>query len=314
MPGVEPDVADLEDRASTGSPHASQRIGTRSIHGRRSSSSCSKPSTARSRSSAFDADHVQVAARARVERQRQAVVAAARDVPVAHVAQPVVHALAHVLGHPLDRRVRLEQPLADSVDGDEPVVGDPEDQRRVAAPAVRVARASYEPGLDEEAGLAEAADDLVGGLGRREAVQPAVVVVEAARPRRPASAPRRPCDLARARSPRRRSRARCGRCRCPGPSIDLVPRDDAVLDRRARRRGRRTGRGSASPTSSEPRSRSHERVVGEARDRDPLAVLAPAVLARRGGRRRRRSPAASTASSSRRRPTRPSRSSSGKRT
>ena len=38
----------------TGSPHASQRIGTRSIHGRRSSSSCSKPSIARSRSSAFD--------------------------------------------------------------------------------------------------------------------------------------------------------------------------------------------------------------------------------------------------------------------
>ncbi len=38
----------------TGSPHASQRIGTRSIHGRRSSSSCSIPSRARSASSAFD--------------------------------------------------------------------------------------------------------------------------------------------------------------------------------------------------------------------------------------------------------------------
>ena len=42
-------------------------------------------------------DDVQVAAPARVEGQRQAVVAAPGDVPVAHVAQPVVHALAHVL-------------------------------------------------------------------------------------------------------------------------------------------------------------------------------------------------------------------------
>ena len=34
-------------------------------------------------------------------------------------------------------------------------------------------------GLDQEPGLAEPADDLVGGLGRRQAVQPPVIVVEA---------------------------------------------------------------------------------------------------------------------------------------
>ena len=98
-----------------------------------------EPSSARSRELRLRADHVQVPARARIERQRQAVVAAARDVPVAHVAQPVVHALAHVLGHPLDLRVRLEQLRPELLDRDEPVVGEPEDQRRVAAPAVRIA-------------------------------------------------------------------------------------------------------------------------------------------------------------------------------
>ena len=34
------------------------------------------------------------------------------------------------------------------------------------------------PGLDQEAALGEVADDLVAGLGGREAVEPAVVVVE----------------------------------------------------------------------------------------------------------------------------------------
>ncbi len=38
----------------TGSSQAAQRIGTRSIQGRRSSSSCSSPPSARSASSSFD--------------------------------------------------------------------------------------------------------------------------------------------------------------------------------------------------------------------------------------------------------------------
>ena len=125
------------------------------------------------------ADHVQVPARARVERQRQPVVAAPRDVPVAHVAQPVVHALAHVGGRPLDRRVRVEQRLAELVDRDEPVVGEPEDQRRVAAPAERVA-VLRGLGAHEQAAVAEVADDLLGRLAGREAVQPAVLGIEAA--------------------------------------------------------------------------------------------------------------------------------------
>ena len=126
------------------------------------------------------ADHVQVPAVARIERQRQPVVAAARDVPVAHVAQPVVHALAHVGRRPLDGRVRVEQRLAQLVDRDEPVVGDAEDERRVAAPAMRIA-VLVEARLDEQSALGEVADDLVGRVGRREPVQPAVLVVEASR-------------------------------------------------------------------------------------------------------------------------------------
>ena len=49
------------------------------------------------------ADHVQMAARARVEGQRQPVEAPARDVPVPHVAQPVVHALAVLRRRPARR-------------------------------------------------------------------------------------------------------------------------------------------------------------------------------------------------------------------
>ena len=60
-------------------------------------------------SSSLDPIRLSVTAGAAVDRQRQPEEAAARDVPVAHVPQPVVHALAEVLGRPLDGRVRLEQ-------------------------------------------------------------------------------------------------------------------------------------------------------------------------------------------------------------
>ncbi len=63
---------------------------------------------------------------------------------------------------------------------DEPVVRHAPDERRVAAPAVRVA-VLVAARLEEEARLGEPADDLIGGLRRREPVQPAVRVVEAAR-------------------------------------------------------------------------------------------------------------------------------------
>ena len=159
------------------------------------------------------ADHVQVPARAGIEGQRQAVVAAAGDVPVAHVPEPVVHALAHVGGRPLDGRVRLEQRLAKLVHRDQPVVGDAPDQRRVAAPAVRVA-VEVRPGLEQIALLGEAADDLVGRVGRRKAVEPAVGVVEPPR-LVDGREHRQVVDRARARSPPGRRRARCGRSPSP---------------------------------------------------------------------------------------------------
>ena len=232
------------------------------------------PSIARSGQLGLRADHVEVPARARIERQRQPVVAAARDVPVAHVAQPVVHALAHVLRHPLDLRVLLEQLRPDLVDRDEPVVGDPEDQRRVAAPAVRVG-VRVQPGLDEEPGFAEPADDLVGRVGGREAVQPAVVVVEAPRlvDRRQhrqvvhlrelevlAAAAGRDVDEAGALVHRH-----------------VVPRDDAVLDLRPW--SEIVERSLVPPTDELVATQTlDERVVRVQLDGDPLAVLAAAVL------------------------------------
>ena len=68
-----------------------------------------------------------------------------------------------------------------SVDRDEPVVGDAEDQRRVAAPAVRVAVVDGAR-LDEQPALLQVADDLARRASSVElAVQPAVLGVEAAR-------------------------------------------------------------------------------------------------------------------------------------
>ena len=213
MPGVEPDVADLL--------HALDRLAALLAADRHAVDprppqllELVEPVERALLELGLRADHVQVPARARVERQRQPVVAAARDVPVAHVAQPVVHALAHVLGRPLDRRVRVEHRLPQVAHGDEPVVGDAEDERRVAAPALRDSGArggrasTSSPRSSRSPTIWSAAS--VG----REAVQPAVLVVEAARlvDRHQDRQVVRRC---RARSPRRRSPARCGRCRCP---------------------------------------------------------------------------------------------------
>ncbi len=158
-------------------------------------------------------DHVQVPARARVERQRQPVVAAPGDVPVAEVAQPVVHALAHVLGHPLDLGVLREERRADLVGGDEPVVGEPIDDRRVAAPAVRVVVDGASPprrGSRAPRGCRRSGRSPRRSRGRA-----------ASRSRRRSDRTRRsaPARAARAsgraRSPRGRRRGRCGRCRSP---------------------------------------------------------------------------------------------------
>ena len=233
-------------------------------------------------------DDVQVAAGARIEGQRQSVVPPTRDVPVAHVVQPVVHALAHVLGHPRHLGVLLEQRRTDLLDGDEPVVRETKDQRRVAPPTVRVG-VRVEPGLDEEAGLAEPADDLVRGLGGRQPVQPAVRVVEAARlvDRRQhrqvvdlrqlevlAAAARRDVDDARALVHRH-----------------VVPRDHPMLDRGAR--SQVIERAAVAPPDQLTALECLDvRVVGEQLDRDPFSVLAPSVVLvgmhRRGDIRRQR--------------------------
>ena len=177
-------------------------------------------------------------------------------------------------------RVRVEQRLPDLVDRDEPVVREPEDQRRMAAPAVRVAvlvRASR----DEQAAVLEVADDLLGRLRGREAVQPAVLGIEAARlvDRREHVAGRAP---SRARSPRRRSPARCGRCRCP---CRARRRPTGSPDARAAPPGPSASNGpvvARSPTSSAPGTPLGERLLGIARDRDPVAVLEQSVVGRPG--------------------------------
>ena len=129
--------------------------------------------------------------------------------------------------------------------------------------------------LDEQPALGQVADDLVGGLGRRDAVQPAVVVVEA-----PGLVDRRQHrQVVHARELEVLGAA-------PGRDVDdagalverdLVPRDHAVLDGRAAARGRRTAPGSAARRAPR-RGPAHVRLVRVARDRDPLAVLAQAVL------------------------------------
>ena len=79
----------------------------------------------------------------------------------------------------VDGRVGLHQLRAQLLDRDEPVVRDPEDERRVAAPAEGEAVLDL-AGRDELPALAQVDDDLLGGLAGAEPVQPAEVRVEAA--------------------------------------------------------------------------------------------------------------------------------------
>ena len=240
------------------------------------------------------ADHVQVPARARVEREREAVEPAARDVPVAHVPEPVVHALGHVGGRPLDGGVRLEQPGADLVDGDEPVVRDPEDERGVAAPAERV-RVLVRLGADEQPAVAEVPDDLVGRLAGGDPVQPAVLLGEAPR----LVHGRQHGETMHAGEVEVLGPAARGDVHDAGPrgEVHLLPGDDAVLDLAPGRE--RVER----PPVAEPHEllsprAPRERLVGEERDCDPVAVLEQPVLRLRldrsrdvrGKRPRRRRP------------------------
>ena len=150
---------------STSALHSSQRIVTASIHGRWSSWSWLQPGRRALLELRPRADHVQMATAARVERQRQPGVAFPRDVPVAHVPQPVVHPLRVERRSPLDRAVGLEHRAANLVGRNEPVVDDAEHERRLAAPADRISM--DDPAcVDQEPALAQRRDhrllDLVG--------------------------------------------------------------------------------------------------------------------------------------------------------
>ena len=145
--------------ATTGAPQPGQAICTASTYGRCGvwPSSASQPSTARSAELLAAADHVERAAGgAVVDRQRQAPVALLADHPVVHVQEPVelalvaerrdpadpvddLHDLVAQAGVHLGRGQLLARPVVDRAHADVPLVDQPEDQRRAAAPAVRVA-------------------------------------------------------------------------------------------------------------------------------------------------------------------------------
>ena len=117
---------------------------------------------------------------------------------------------------------------------DEPVVGEPVDDRRVAAPAVRVVVDDACPPRRGSRAPPRSPTIWSVGLDGREAVQPAVVVVEAARPRRSASA-----RAARATRPSSKSSGpqpvAMWTIPCPSSSETSSHGHDPVLDRRAGR-------------------------------------------------------------------------------
>ena len=123
--------------------------------------------------------------------------------------------------------VRLQERLPELLGREEPVVRDAEDERRVAAPAVRVAVHDLGRG-DEPPAVGQVADDLVGRFDGREPVQPAVRVVEVAglvHGREDGEAVlARQLEVLAAAARRDVDDAR------PLVERDLVPRDDAMLD------------------------------------------------------------------------------------
>ena len=110
------------------------------------------------------ADRVRVAVLAAPHRQRRAPVALARQGPVDVVLEPVAEAaVLDVLGIPVDRLVGGQQAVLDLAGGDVPGGLGVVEQRRAAAPAVRV-------GVLERLGPEEAAARPRGprsGRGRR---------------------------------------------------------------------------------------------------------------------------------------------------
>ncbi len=213
------------------------------------------------------AHDVERAARLAVEdRERQPVVALLRDHPVAHVQEPVELALVAEGRDPPDpvddlhdlvaeaavhllRGQGLTRLVVDLAHADEPLVDEPEQERRLAAPAVRVA-VGVRLEVVEEVPALEIVDDRLGNGGRlapgepAEPLEIAAVLVDRADDREPERLPELvvlgaaaggdvddPGPLLLAdRGPRSRPGARTPRLRTPS----------------RRRAARRTGPGSAS--------------------------------------------------------------------
>ena len=164
-----------------------------------------------------------------VEGQRQAPVALARDAPVAHVVQPVVHAAADVRRDPTSTRSwRPGHRLADLVDADEPLVRRAGRARALAAPAdgircaVQLVREERPRSLQQRRRSASAASRDVAAREPAEAVD--VVALR----RRPARSRR-----GRALAELVVLGAAAGRDVDDAGAffgVDLLPRDHAVLD------------------------------------------------------------------------------------
>ena len=133
---VEPDVDHLGHAAHLLAALRARRRSCSSTYGRCGSSS-SRP--ARASSSANEPIALDVAVLAAPDRQRRAPVALARDRPVDVVLQPLAEApVLDVLRVPVDRLVGRQQPVAQRRRADVPGRLGVVEQRRAAAPAVRV--------------------------------------------------------------------------------------------------------------------------------------------------------------------------------
>src|SRR5262249_45496355 len=120
-------------------------------------------------------DHRHSAARlARINGQWQTPEPLARNTPVGHVRQPVVHASAGVGGRPFDVGVGGAHPRSDLIGFQKPLVDDPKNQFMLASPAMRIAMAVRVLAEEAAGGL-----QMMKDVWRRIQKRPTSVVTEA---------------------------------------------------------------------------------------------------------------------------------------
>ena len=235
----------------TGRAQWGQRMRMPSSHGRCSSGTASTApgSVGQLPELAARADHGEAPALARVEGQGQAPVPLARDAPVAHVGEPVVHPQLHVAREPRDALVGGPGQRSDLGGAQEPLVRDAEDQLLAAPPAGGIAMAVRGP-REEQAALLQEAGDRRGGVGDRRPREGAQAVEVA-----PLGIHRRddgePVPAAEVEVLEAAARARCERSRCL-PRRTPPPTGSRGAPRPAGRAARRTAPSYRSPTSSAP--------------------------------------------------------------